>query len=135
MTRVTGGFDVGEEPRQQADRRQEGTDDEDGVDAGCVGQLTEHRGPQSSRAERKTKEDAGHSSDATRHKFLREDHDGRERRREDQADDDGQDLCPEQVRVWQQQGERQRAEDRHPDHVLAPDAIAHRPADERPGSN
>ena len=83
----------------------------------------------------KPKNTPGDQADPARHQLLRVDHDRRERRGQDQADDHGQHRGPEQVGVRQQQRERQDAEDRAPDHVLAAEAIADRPAEDRAGGD
>ena len=71
---------------EQADRRQEGADAVDELDAGQVGQQAEHRRAEAAHAEREAEEQARDHADLAGHQFLRVDHDGRERRRQDQAD-------------------------------------------------
>ena len=96
---------------QHAEERQEraGVIDED--DVGAVGEGAEQRGAEAAGAERQPEEQARHHADAARHELLGVDHDGRERRCQNHADDDGEDACPEQVCVGQHQRERQHADD------------------------
>ncbi|GCC42489.1 hypothetical protein chiPu_0026807, partial [Chiloscyllium punctatum] len=123
-----------QEHREQADRRQECAELIDEGDRGVVGKLAKHRGAQPADAERDAEEHAGDHAEAMRHQFLREHDDRRRRRRDDQADHDRQHRAGEQPGIGQRQRERQRAEDREPDHVFAAEAIAERATDERAGS-
>ena len=75
----------------------------------------------------------GDGADVAGHELLRVDDDRREGRREDQPDDRAQHAVHGQVRVGQREGERQHAENRSPDHVLAPDTVTDRAAEHRAG--
>jgi len=70
-----------------------------------------------------------------RHQFLRINQDRREGRGQHQADDDRQHAGKEQAGIGQDQGERQHAKDRAPNHVFAPDPVTHRSADQRADGN
>ena len=59
----------------------------DVVDAVRVGEHAEHRGADAAHAEGEAEEDAGDHADPARQQLLRVDHDRREGRRQDQADD------------------------------------------------
>ena len=50
---------------------------------------------------------------------------------QDQADDHAEQARPGQPRIGQDQGEGQHAQDREPDHVFAPEAVAQRAAGHR----
>src|SRR6185295_15824375 len=104
-------------------------------DAGRVGEPAEDGGAKAAHAEREAEEESRDQADAARHQLLRVDDDGGEGRREDQADDDREDLRPEQVRVWQREREREHAEDRNPDHELPAEAVADRAAKDGAGGD
>ena len=124
--------DIGQEGGQQANKGQIGADLVDGFDAGGIGQSAQQGGPYPSHTEGEAEEEAGNGADLAGYQILGVDQDGGEGRRQDEADDDRQHRGPEQVDVGQQQGEGSDAEDGDPDHPLATDAIAERPAEHRP---
>ena len=79
----------------------------------------------------KTEEQPGYRTDSTRHQFLCIDDDGRECRRENEADHETQYPGPEQIRIREDQCEGRNAENREPNDPLASYAIAERAADQR----
>ena len=103
----------------------------DEADALPIGDLPEHRCAEPAEAERNPEEQPGDGADLARHQLLAVDDDGGERRGQHQPDDHAEDWRPEQVGIGQHHGERQNAEDRAPDHRLAADPVADRPADQR----
>src|ERR1700678_274985 len=127
-----GSFDLRQEACEEADRRQERADLIDELDAGAIGEQAENGGTESGHPEREAEEHPGDRTDLARQQLLRVHHDRRERRGEDQADHHRERAGPEQVGVRQQQRERQRAQDRKPDDVLAAEAVTKRTADDRP---
>ena len=89
-----------------------------------VGEVAEYGGADPGDAEGKAEEQAGDGAHLAGDQPLGIDDDGRERRGQDEADDEGEDGGPEQIGVGQQQGEGRAPEDGSPDHLLAVDPTA-----------
>src|SRR5271168_1277493 len=121
---------VGQKIGQQADRRQESAQAIDEGQAGVIREQAERGRADPAEPERQAEEQARDRSDIAGRQFLRVDDHRRERRRQDQSDCDAVDDRADETKMRQQQGERQHAEDRDPDYVLAPDAVADRAARE-----
>ena len=101
------------------------------VDARVVGQPAQQRGADARRAKGQSEEQAGDQPHVARHQFLGVDDDCRESRRQNHPDETGEHDGHGQADMRQQQRERRHAEDGNPNHELAADPVAHRPADDR----
>ena len=97
---------VGKKAGQQADGGKVGADFVDEDDAGHVGESAEYCGADAAHAEGESEEESGDHSYSSGDEILRVDEDGREGRCDNEADDDAEYACPEEICVGQQQGER-----------------------------
>ena len=124
-----------QEDRQQSEERQVGTDHIDIIDALGIGDEAKHRSGNTGHAEGKAKEDAGDHADPAGHQLLGKNHNRGKGRGEDEADEDREYACPQQVRIGHHQREWQNAEDREPDDGLGADLVADGTAQNRADSS
>ncbi len=122
---------IGQQGRRQPQQRQERRHAVHPHDAVDVRQVTQPGGADPADAEHQPEHQAGHQPHAARHGLLRIHHQRGEGGRHHQPDHDGEHRRPRQAYMRQRQRERRHAQERDPDHRLAADAVAHRPARER----
>jgi hypothetical protein len=124
-------FQGWQEAREQAKQGQEGAEVEHISDSRVVRQPAENGGPEATHAKGKTEEKPGYKTNLTRNQFLGIDKDCGKGRCEDDADTEREDGGPEKISVRQQEGERRYAQNREPDDILAAEAVARVPANQR----
>src|SRR6266404_5185230 len=120
---------IRQERRQNSHRRQERTHVVHKADVRCIRQFSQQRRADSAQPKRQPKKCPRNRSHFCRHQLLRENQNRGKRRRQNQSNHHAQNPRPEQIRVRQDQRKWQHAQNRIPDHHLAPHAIAHRPAE------
>ena len=99
--------------------------------ARAIGQCAQDGGADTAQTKGKPEEKPGDHAHSTGDQLLRVNQDGGKGRSQDQADDRRENADPEQIGVWERQGKRRHAQDRHPDHTLAADSVADRSAQQR----
>src|SRR5262245_24894390 len=72
VTRAAWRLDVGKEPGQESDRREERADGEHGVDARRIGKLSQHRRTKVAGAKGEAEEHARNGADPSGNELLRE---------------------------------------------------------------
>jgi hypothetical protein len=122
-----------EEHGERPEQRQVRAQPVDGLDPDVIRDDAQHRGADPAQAEGEAEEEARDEADAPGDELLRVDEDGREGRRQHEADQHAE--RDGRVQAGPGKGERERhdAEDRAPDHPPRPDAIADGAAEDRPG--
>src|SRR6267378_8487543 len=122
------GIQVRQERRQNSHRRQERTNVVHKPDARRIRQFPQQRRPDSPQPKRQPKESSRYRSHFAGHQLLRKHQNRGKRRRQNQSNRHAQNSRTKQIRIRQQQSERQHTQNRIPNHNLAPHAVAHRTA-------
>src|SRR6266404_7175698 len=123
-------FDIGQECGHHAEQRQVRTNAIYELDSVLIGEPTEHGRTDAADAEGEAEKQAGYGTHLAGHQFLREYHDGRERRGQHESDDETQGAGPRQADEWQKHREGRDAQDGCPNDALAADTVADRSAEE-----
>src|ERR1700730_9759109 len=119
---------IRQEHRQDSHRRQKRTHVIHKADVRRIRQFSEQRRADSAQPKRQPEERSRYRPHFRGHQLLRENQNRGKRRRQNQSNNHAQNSRPEQIRVRQDQRERQHAQYRIPDHHFASHAVAHRPA-------
>ena len=122
---------IGQQSGDYAEQRQECAHLEDVFDAGLVGEPSEECRTDAAQSEHKAEEDAGDESHLVGHEVGGVDHYRGERRGDDESREEGEHDGPDKTDVGHGEGERSRAKDGEPYHVLASEAVAEHAAGER----
>ena len=122
---------IGQQSGDYAEQRQECAHLEDVFDAGLVGEPSEERRTDAAQSEHKAEEDAGDESYFVGHEVGGVDHYRGERRGDDESREEGEHDGPRQTDVGHGEGERSRAKNGEPYHVLASETVAEHAASER----
>ena len=122
---------IGQQSGDYAEQRQECAHLEDKLYTGLVGEPSEERRTDAAQTEHKAEEDAGDESYFVGHEVGGVDHYRGERRGDDESGEEGEHDGPRQTDVGHGEGERSRAKDGEPYHVLASKTVAEHAAGER----
>src|SRR6266436_978698 len=114
--------------RQNSHRRQERTYVVHKTDTRRIGQFTQQRRADSPQPKRQPKKRSRYRSHFAGHQLLRKNQNRGKRRSQNQSNHQAQNSRPKQIRVQQQQRERQDTQNRIPNNNFAPHAVAYRTA-------